>query len=352
MKLRRKLLSAGFAFGATALTLTTSTFAWYTANNEVKVDSLTGATSATADSSSIYIAAAQSYASNDTYKANEPGASVDVISSYGREVTPVLVNSGATRVLAPTFYDATAKTYSTLGGVETSDTTKPIYAKDSTASAVYEYVLRFQKPNATAATDVYVSKFALTNSASAANSKQQALAYDTDPVLIEAGKKVGIASAGEYNVDLLHALKMTVSVTNLTSTGAYDSTATATSKVYDLDGFADDTKDVNITSAANAVGYYNAVLKTNIAKPEGYLSGATCVTSAATTDADSTTSKLFTIPSTGYVEVRFTFWLDGWDEFCYDVCQKQNFTVEMGFSTAADKSVLKEFTARTGKASA
>lgn len=346
MKLRRKLLAAGFAFGATALTLTTSTFAWYTANNEVTVNSLTGATSATADSSSIYIAAAQSYASNDTYKATEPGALVDVISSYGREVKPVLVNSGATRVLAPTFYDATAKTYSTLSGVETSDTSKPIYVKDSTASAVYEYVLRFQKPNATAATDVYVSKFTLTNSASAADSKQQALAYDTDTTLT---KKVGIASAGEYNVDLLHALKMTVAVTNLTSTGAYDASPSTTVSVYDLDGFADDTKDVNITSAANAVEYYNAVLKTNLAKPEGYLSSATCVTSSAA-PAESTTSKLFTIPSTGYVEVRFTFWLDGWDEFCYDVCQKQNFTVEMGFSTAADKSVLKEATARTGKA--
>ena len=67
MKLRRKLLSAGLAFGATALTLTTSTFAWYTGNTEIEVAKITGATETTMDTASIYVATPISYAQASTY---------------------------------------------------------------------------------------------------------------------------------------------------------------------------------------------------------------------------------------------------------------------------------------------
>ncbi len=338
MKLRRKLLAAGFAFGATALTLTTSTFAWYTANNEVTVDSINGSTSASADSSSIYIAAAKTYASvSAEITASAPGAKVASITSYGREASPVFVNSGATRVLTPVYY-AGENDYKTLTGVATDGTTVN-YAKDSTASAVYEFVLRFQKPNATASTPVYVSKFDVTNTAAASDSQQQALAYETDT----AG--VGVKEEGVYNVDMLHALKMTVATTPLTDEGKYDSSASTTTKIYDLDGYAQTSKDVNMASAPNAIAYYNAVLSTSISAPTNYLSGATCIASTTAGAANSTTSNLFTIPSTGYVEVRFTFWLDGWDTYCYDVCRLQNFKVDMSFTTAEDKSVLTTATA-------
>ena len=84
MKLRRKLLSAGFALGATALTLTTSTFAWYTSNTEVTAKQVTGKTSAEADTDSIYIAAATSY-DTDTY-------AVATMGTYGKEATPAYVS--------------------------------------------------------------------------------------------------------------------------------------------------------------------------------------------------------------------------------------------------------------------
>jgi hypothetical protein len=337
MKLRRKLLSAGFALGATALTLTTSTFAWYTSNNEVSVAPVTGMTSTEADSTSIYIAAAKSYASvSESITASAPGAKVATIGKYGKELKAsdlTLVNSGATRVLAPVYY-ASANTYQTMTDVSGENKDTPVYSTDSTASCVYEYVLRFQKPNASASTAVYVSKFEVANTATATDSQQQALANDN------VAPGVGIAEEGLYNVDLLHALKMTVAVTNLTSTGQYETTPTVLSTtVYDLDSFATSSKDVNI-STANAVGYYNAVLGTALSAPTNYLSDAVSIASASQSASNSASSQLFTIPATGYVEVRFTFWLDGWDEYCYDVCRKQNFSVEMAFSTEASKSVL------------
>ena len=104
MKLRRKLLAAGFAFGATALTLTTSTFAWYTANNEVTIESINGATAAATDTS-LFVAAATSYASVDTnISASAPGAKVATQTVWSTKVTPVLVNSEAAKVLTPVAY--------------------------------------------------------------------------------------------------------------------------------------------------------------------------------------------------------------------------------------------------------
>ncbi len=405
MKLRRKLLAAGFAFGATALTLTTSTFAWYTANNKVELGQVNGATASSASSDSLYVAAATAYVKESSASYAAPGASVDTTTTYGtsQSVTYVGNNEANKRVLAPVAYTA-ANTYQKLTGATeysgtkyateeaynlasstlytlsgttytavTSDTTYsstetyytkaakpsyPVYETDTTGVCVYEFVLRFQKPNATASANVYVSKFDLTNTATSATSAQQALTYDATTA-----STVGIGEGGLYNVDMLHALKMTVAATPMLSTGAVDTTATTTRKVYDLDGFADTSKDsTNMATTVNALGYYNAVLGTALSTPDNYLvasatasdnthiDGTACIGSTDAATGNSSNSVLFTIPATGFVEVRFTFWLDGWDSFCYDVCQKQNFNLDMAFSTEPAKSVLTTFTAATGKA--
>ncbi len=337
MKLRRKLLAAGFAFGATALTLTTSTFAWYTTNTEVSVGSIEGATSATVDSTSIYIAAASTYASA------EPGAAVADITKYSSSAAPVLVNSGTSHVLTPVSY-AAVNTYNTMSAA--TGATSPSYTAITSKEAyIYEYVLRFQKPNATASTPVYVSGFTLTNSVGSATSAQVAMTYEAK----SAG--CGISAAGSYNVDMLHALKMTVSVTDLTADGTVPATPTTTTSIYDLDSFADATKDSNVSTTVNALTYYNSLVGTSLSVPDNYLSDATAFAVTTAAEANSTNSSFFAIPSTGYVEVRFQFWLDGWDEFCYDVCRQQGFTVGMQFSVSPAKSVLTTYTARTGKAS-
>ena len=158
---------------------------------------------------------------------------------------------------------------------------------------------------------------------------------------------------------MLHALKMTVAATGVNKTTGAKEGATTTA-VYDLDGFAQTSKDsANMHTTVNAVGYYNEVLGTNLSVPDKYLTTnetfidkTACIGSAAKSSDNSATSVLFTIPESGFVEVRFTFWLDGWDSFCYDVCQRQNFSIDMGFTTQAAESVLVTATAATGKASA
>ena len=357
MKLRRKLLAAGFAFGATALTLTTSTFAWYTNSSSVEAKSIGGATSTSVDSGSLYIAAAK------TYDGNTIGAAASTFTQYTTTVQPVSINHEASASdvhLEPVAFTniatATAATYNTMEA-SGSDVT---YTAASNANNVVEYVLRFQVPNISADTKVYVSNFELTNSASASDTQQMALADNaTLNVASTANNAVGIKEAGSYNVDMLHALKMTV----VTTPVSFDSStkkftvitdSASAPAIYDLDAWANTSKDSNVeinteasasTSAGyanNAIGYYNAVLGTSIARPTTYLSSATKIKAKeaeGTGNAD--VSNLFTVSKdTGYLEVRFTFWLDGWDEYCYDVCRKQNFTVKMNFSTKAADSYL------------
>lgn len=357
MKLRRKLLSAGFALGATALTLTTSTFAWYTSNTEVTAKQVTGKTSAEADTDSIYIAAAASY--------NSTNYAVATMGGYGKEATPVYVakslDSTATITLAPVSYvdasNAPAK-YVPLDKAEASTTTstvldKPVY-KSYDPNNVVEFVLRFRTANSsTTATKLYFSKFDLlnTNTASTVDAKtvygyeQIALTNNADTGL----ETTGVASAGSYGVDFRKALKMTVVATEMTNATTLGSTTKTT--VYDFEeiGYTGDKAlhtDNNIDSSkkANALGYLNAVMGYDLSTPTDYLKTSGDFTLKKLKVGSSLTAESayspFEIPTSGYLEVRFTIWLDGWDEYCYDVCRKQGFSLDMAFTTSAEKAVI------------
>ena len=371
MKLRRKLLSAGFALGATALTLTTSTFAWYTSNTEVNAKTITGKTSAEADTDSIYIAAAKTYYTTtaDNHTKYDPAT----FSTYGKEAQPVYVGTDyttatkTTLVLAPVSYvDSTAGkgAYLPLDKAEATDPTnaatvldKPIYkAYDETN--VMEFVLRFRTATAVSSeTKIYFSKFDLVNTASTVTNatrteyeyEQTALAYNSEGGL----STTGIKESGAYGVDFRKALKMTVKATNMTDATTVSTATTATkTSVLDFEKLATNT-DVNIAdSGANALGYLNAVMGYSLSTPSGYLEGDSGETkydfgavqiqtaTKSTLDKDTAYSP-FAIPKEGYLEVRFTIWLDGWDSYCYDVCRKQGFTLDMAFTTNPAEAVIK-----------
>ena len=167
MKLRRKLLSAGLALGASALTLTTSTFAWYTANREVTTGTVSGATTSTVDSSSLYISAAQTYATTSQ------GAAAQNFTAYTTTANPV-VNASSSTELQPVYFDSENYKYKTMSVGNDGTTVSYTETSSDSAKDVVEYVLRFQVPNNTAAngTNVYASKFDLTNSVDASTSQQ------------------------------------------------------------------------------------------------------------------------------------------------------------------------------------
>lgn len=358
-----KLILSGAALAACATTLVTSTYAWYTSNTEVTANQISAGTNSAADNSSLYIAAAQTYSDKKV---------ITSFSNYQNEVTPVFVNSAPT--LEPVFYNGTDKSFKKMESTSSDGytqvgedaqynadtiyylkngdiysrqivnvdtfatlkanlyTRKPdvvTYAKESTADYV-EYVLRFRTANPGTETSVYVSDFKI---ASSGESAQTALAY---------GAGTGIDKAGTYDVDLLKALKMKITATpatnedlSLETTNETPYSGTAEENIYGLESFAQK-KDSNIAAlGANAIGYYNTVLGKNIVTPTADYNVGTEIV------ADGTNIVLFKIPATGYVEVRFSFYLDGWDTYCYDVCRKQTFNVQMNFSTSSSESKLK-----------
>ena len=70
--------------------------------------------------------------------------------------------------------------------------------------------------------------------------------------------------------------------------------------------------------------------------------GATPASKKAPTSEQQASALTFlTIPATGSVEVVFTFWLDGWDEYCFDCMRQQGFNCSMNFSSSlTDVKVL------------
>ena len=354
MKLRRKLLAAGFAFGATALTLTTSTFAWYTANTEAKVTEFSGATSATADSSSFYVAAASTYGSN--YKAT-------AFTDFGSQVAPVLTGgNSAAHTLTPVAYSGAVTTIenetATTASTETNfvpfldtvftgessaedkrDNTVRYGAYD--ANKVYEFVLRFRMANAkNSATNLYFSAFNLTTAKLTSGYVDQIALADGTWNNGTENVSVGITNKGKkYYADLAKAMKLTIKSQNLkaeTSSGSgvegLEADGDATITTYDLTSYA--TGDDDNVSGANAVAYYNKVLNKNI-------SGT--AQEAVSIGTDKAEAVAFaSIPTSGYVEVTFTFWLDGWDEYCYDVMQQQTFKFDFAATTESTKAVVKK----------
>ena len=332
-KLFKKLALSGVALGAAAVTLTATTFAWYTSNTSVEIEKLSGATEATAGSSDIYVAVPTAYANGGGI-----GQAVDTWGGFTNKVTPILAtldDANKTRSLKPVSYDG-ATSYKTLAGAtasgENTGLDTPTYGT-ATSNDVYEYAIAFRTGTASdAATPLYFKEFNLT-SAKATGA--------VDMVALASGGSTGIAGNGKYWADLLKALKVTTEGTGGVVTYSVSSEAAdTTSAVYDLQALVDSTHtDVNIAdNGANAVGYVNQVLSYALSKPQSYAGDGTAITKGAASQTD---ALAFTeIPTTGYVQVRFIFWLDGWDEYCYDVMRQQTFEFSFKATTAITEAVI------------
>lgn len=352
-KLFKKLALSGVALGAAAVTLTATTFAWYTSNTSVEIQSISGMTEATAGSSDLYVARANTYANG-----TEIGRAVSQWGDFAAKVEPVLTGtkdsaSNYENTLKPVSLNDDAG-YQLLTGATTSTANgpldTPVYA-NAVANNVYEYALCFRTGTAsTEATPLYFSAFDFTTKKANAA---------VDMVAMASGQNTGISQPGVYWADLIKAMRLTVVTTEASvsenaqthqSEIVVSSDSTKTSQVvYDLQDLVaagDAHADKNIAEGgADAVGYLNKVLGYAFADPYKaqtvtYKGAGTKVTkgTAASEHAIAFTS----IPTTGYVQVRFILWLDGWDEYCYDVMRQQEFEFSFTASTKATDAVIHE----------
>lgn len=317
-KFGRKLFLSCAALAACATTLVSTTFAWYTSNTEVKATNISATSSNSVDASSIYIA-------NPTgYTSNFPSA----VGNYGSSVDPTAVS---VTQLEPVYYNTTDKTYKKLKEVAADKTT--ITYDTEVKGDVLEYYIFISTLNAaSSATAIYLSSFTFENTIGTA-------ALPTLPAgNVEAG--TGIKAAGDFGVDIRKAIKMNYTATQIATSATTIPTESTTVKVCDLGKLGTYKTDVNIaTTGANAVGYYNKMTGNAIAVPgEDYYSAGSDVT---TVEAGSG-SAIATIDKDSYgVMLHFVFYLDGWDEYCYDVCRKQGIKVAMTFTTSASASTIK-----------
>lgn len=404
-RLTRKLFLSLAAMGVTAATLTTSTFAWYTANAEAKVSTITAETE-TAGADSLFISMANAYLNGATTGQKATGwddylaTATPHLTGTTTNLKPVYSNFATWPVKAATtgenateavtgrsynqFGESTAnytyakttdqsidnsKTYYTKDGNVYTAVSSPVVAsindyyergarqadsvtyQDEDTSSFLEFVFRVRtsKP-IDSAKPLYFSAFNITSTATSGATTQIALA---------SGDGTGIQTTGLYGAKLVKALKLDVTsaAVSLGENNAIpaqgvlsrstETAATATTPTtYGFEGLAGDTQnastDTNI-STANAVGYYNRVMGTNLVTPSNDYATEVAV-NAANADTDvivATLPKTETGKQFSVVEVRFVLYLDGWDNYCYDIMQNQTVNFDFKLSTEISSSVLK-----------
>ena len=322
-KLGLKLGLSCAALAACATTLVSTTFAWYTSNDTVKAEGITGKTNEN-DATLLLI--------SDSAKVGQWGAKIDVDTS---EVTLDPVAYAGTKVKANNTALEAGKYYTwnptdnKEGGAVTGGTA-------STNGYISFYV--YFKSGSSADLNVQVKKFDLRNTTTGAS-------LPTKSVLA-AGTGAG---TNTYYVDMLYATNVVVTIGNGTEVGA-SATASpllatedeATRTAYSCDSIAAKTtgenapgKGTNTGDGANAHTYYNNVKNTKIS--ETLVSSEDSVTDIATfakgdyvfglsTGAGANTDGLDNI-----LMVRFDIYLDGWDKMCFDACRQQTFALDMEF---------------------
>lgn len=358
-KLFRKLALSGVALGAAAVTLTATTFAWYTQNNEVSVTSVSGLTTTEADTGSIYISAATHYTN-----ATDLNVAATSWSTPGSSADPTKVVDGT---LAPVNYaDYKKLTGATIpdGG---STKTQAVYGNFS-AGDIIQYRLRLRAATAGSEMAVYLSDFQLDAyklTVANQNTTETKIAAKTDlPTQIGLATSGGVTENTAYGADIRKALKMTVAEFDRNASGTEEQGTTDASgyalaasrtTVYGFTNYAveDNALAAPQNGSIDALDYYNQVTGSALSRPAHYFGqtsgeNPTDIAEVSLKKAESeagtlnsgTAQQFITIPATGYVEVLITFWLDGWDEYCFDVMRSQKFTCSMKFTSSVGSATV------------
>jgi len=295
MKLKRKLLAAGLALGATALTLTTSTFAWYTANTEVSMSGVQGASAANGDSLLLI----SKTGANGTYS-NSVTLEVNTTT-----MQPVQYTVGTESSKAPVFNAFANGAVSTDAAAATNYVTFDLYFRSSSAS------------------HVYLKEMSIVNNTAAT-------ALPTKDILTTTGTLLeNLSTKSTYTMDVLRTLKLAYYTE--THTGETTAASSAVGGAFNFDGGAFCTYSNSDDSSVmtNAHQYYNAVTGKSIATSGD---GVKSVDTALTAGYDFGVTPASTATNNDLL-VHFYLFIDGWDLQCFDAVQGQAFTVTMNFTS-------------------
>ena len=355
------------ALAASAATLATTTFAWYTSNAKVSATNITAGTSDTGASTlQISTQLTQNYGSAiDFAKADYKGAlnnnnlddtSINTLLvpvQYGNDGNGTFTegNQGATLANGQKsiFYSQGAAIAQAQAG-----TANNTGVADS--GSVLNFSLFFKNPGATAAAPLYLNKFSITNTSTTLRATQ-----------VAAPSRAGIPdsfTANNYTVDLLRALKIAVWSTTYND-GAADPQSTDAKQVWGVNGYSANGDSIGTgaigTSGWDAHQYLNdargfttgAGGENEAIPDEEKITGTSYKELKAGTGSISTAIVLGSIPAVvvdatntdetylakadqDVLRVDFFIFVDGWDFACFDAVQGQKFSLDLGFALASD----------------
>ena len=297
-KLTKKLLLSALSLGLAVVTLTTTTFAWYTSSTDANAAGGQGTTSGTTTDSTLMISS--DYKTGDTVNDKPTWAKTATISAAATELVPLQWNS-------------TEKAFQVL---EPKDNA-------TTNTGYYQFKLWFKttKTDTTSGPiDVYLNNLKIANKATS-----NLTTYDN---LLAAAVGKGTLEGNVYSVDVVRALDMVI--TNGTDYNAYE--------LSNQFKYATD-KETGLGNSANAITYYNGVMGTE-------LEHTSTLTPVTVSQADGSVGEIVKenqyiqvgqIAVTGstydILEVTFMIYLNGWDQYCFDACKGQTFSVDLAFTT-------------------
>jgi len=300
MKLRNKLILSCAALAAVATTAVSTTYAWYTSNTKV--------TASGVNSGSASVGSALLLIKDLDAKNPEWTTQISDVTETGTALMPLQYNAGA---LVDINYSGAAK--------GTADVT----------GSYCKFHLGLMNAGKDALTVQLKLDSLLNTTATFANTAK--------PVIAKGASAFGgTAPTGTYTVDLLRVLNVEIEQATVTA----GSTGDASSAHYDLNpasSYTYNTDTISTHADADAVSYYNSVMEVSKnVDPKDAVLPKTAIVAGATTDLleftvpaalDSTTG----VTNDTFIDLTFKVFINGWDAYCFDAVQGQNFSMALSF---------------------
>lgn len=275
--LTRKLALSAAAMGVAALSVTTTTYAWFTSNSTATASNVSGTVINAGEGNLLVSTDAKTWGKSATFAAN-------------------------TTKLKPVHVNAAANTYTDEKGANVPD-------------GVKSYTIYFNVSNVAAGSSVHM-KVNLSGFSSAVEQTLLADAGTSDEA--KAGKKVTV---GLEDVLAMNINDVAEFPTGATATKTADITSPLSNKAYRY--------KAETEVAADAVEYYNNLLGEHITRPTtGYTDqyDNTTTLMGATEATDFTLYTLGTDQRSAVFGLTFTFFIDGWDYQCFNAVAESLFT--------------------------
>ena len=317
-QLTRKLFLSICTLAICAVTLVSTTFAWYTTNTQVEANGVQG-TASTSGDASIYVSL------NDTDWAQ----TLDLTGLIAGEVAG---KNGAKVKTGTSLVPLQLKNDGYFYNLADS--------KDESPLSVVTFTLYFKTAKTDQQVNLYIENILLDNPDNDLPEFDNLLYVTDDETDGQPKPVVGLdRDNSKYTVDIVKALGMvtsmstkTYSVPNTNGEGNVQKTIDAITNNLDLQNVA----TINATNddhgfvegaTANALNYYNEVMKATEKDDTGIELKDIILTNGKRTH-------IATLPENGEsVAVTFTIYINGWDEYCYDAVKGQTFNINFKFTS-------------------